>query len=30
LCRAIEINLRESLGEKDLPAPLLPVNFRLT
>ena len=30
LCRAIEINLRESLGEKDLPPPLLPVNFRLT
>ncbi|MDD2547269.1 MAG: bestrophin family ion channel [Burkholderiaceae bacterium] len=30
LCRAIEIQLRESLGETDLPAPLLPVNFRLT
>ena len=30
LCRAIEINLRESLGETDLPPPLLPVNFRLT
>ena len=30
LCRAIEINLRESLGEKDLPPPLYPVNFQLT
>ena len=30
LCRAIEINLRKSLGEKDLLPPLLPVNFRLT
>ncbi|HNZ90171.1 MAG TPA: bestrophin family ion channel [Acidovorax sp.] len=30
LCRAIEINLRESLGETDLPQPLQPVNYRLT
>ena len=30
LCRAIEINLRESLGEKDLPPPLYPMNFQLT
>ena len=30
LCRSIEITLRESLGETDLPAPLEPVNFRLT
>ena len=30
LCQAIEINLRESLGEKDLPPPLYPVNFQLT
>lgn len=30
LCRSIEINLLESLGETDLPAPLQPVNFQLT
>lgn len=30
LSRSIEVNLRESLGETDLPPPLLPVNFRLT
>ena len=30
LCRSIEITLRESLGETDLPAPLQPVNFQLT
>ena len=30
LCRAIEINLREALGERDLPAPLLPVDYLLT
>ncbi|HEY9207661.1 MAG TPA: bestrophin family ion channel [Acidovorax sp.] len=30
LCRAIEINLREALGETDLPPPLYPVNFQLT
>lgn len=30
LCRAMEINLRESLGETDLPAPLLPVDYLLT
>ncbi|MBY0410097.1 MAG: bestrophin [Burkholderiaceae bacterium] len=30
LCRAIEINLQQSLGEKDLPPPLHPVNYQLT
>ncbi len=30
LCRSIEINLREALGETDLPEPLQPVNFQLT
>ena len=30
LCRVIEIHLRESLGETDLPEPLHPVNFQLT
>lgn len=30
LCRAIEISLRESLGEKDLPAPVAAENFLLT
>jgi putative membrane protein len=30
LCRAIEINLRESLGEKELPPPLEATNFQLT
>lgn len=30
LCRGIEISLLESLGETDLPPPLVPVNYRLT
>jgi putative membrane protein len=30
LCRAIEINLRESLGDDSIPAPLAPVDFCLT
>lgn len=30
LCRGIEISLLESLGETELPPPLLPVNYRLT
>jgi ion channel-forming bestrophin family protein len=30
LCREIEINLLEALGEKELPPPLVPVNLRLT
>jgi len=30
ICRAIEIDLRESLQEPNLPPPLAPVNFRLT
>ena len=30
LCRAIEINLRESLGDDSVPEPLVPVNFCLT
>jgi len=30
LCREIEINLREALGETDLPEPLLPVDSRLS
>jgi putative membrane protein len=29
MCRTIEINLRESLGETDLPPPLLPVDYCL-
>jgi len=29
ICRTIEINLRESLGETDLPPPLLPVDYCL-
>jgi putative membrane protein len=29
MCRTIEINLRESLGEKDLPPALQPVDYRL-
>jgi len=29
LCRTIEIDLRMALGERDLPPPLLPVNYRL-
>ena len=30
ICRSIEISLLESLGETDLPPPLVPVNYRLT
>jgi putative membrane protein len=30
LCRDLEINLLEALGQRELPAPLVPVNFRLT
>jgi putative membrane protein len=30
ICRTIEIDLRTALGERDLPAPLLPVNYRLS
>jgi putative membrane protein len=30
LCREIEINLLEALGERELPAPLLPVRAQLT
>lgn len=30
ICRSIEIDLRAALGDPDLPAPLLPVDFRLT
>ena len=30
ICRALEINLRESLGDTHLPAPLDPVNYCLT
>ena len=30
ICRTIEINLRESLGDDNLPAPLAPVNYCLT
>jgi putative membrane protein len=30
LCRAIEINLRESLGDEQVPEPLAPLNFCLT
>ena len=30
LCRTIEINLRESIGDRAVPAPLMPVNFCLT
>ncbi|MBD8529617.1 MULTISPECIES: bestrophin family protein [unclassified Massilia] len=29
ICRAIEIDLRDALGETDLPPPLLPVNYWL-
>ena len=29
ICRSIEINLRESLGETDLPPPLVPVDYCL-
>jgi len=30
ICRTIEIDLRMALGERDLPPPLLPVNYRLS
>jgi putative membrane protein len=30
ICRAIEINLRESLGDENTPAPLTPINYTLT
>lgn len=30
ICRAVEINLRESLGETDLPAPLQPIDYCLS
>ena len=30
LCRAIEINLRESIQDSDIPPPLMPVNFCLS
>ena len=30
ICRTIEIDLRMALGERELPAPLLPVNYRLS
>jgi len=30
ICRTIEINVREAMGEKDLPAPLEPVDFCLS
>lgn len=30
ICRMLEIDLRETLGETDLPAPLEPVRYRLT
>lgn len=30
ICRTIEINLRESLGDENVPAPLVPVNYCLT
>lgn len=30
LCRTIEINLRESLGEAEIPEPLAPVDYRLS
>jgi putative membrane protein len=30
ICRTIEINLRESLGDEHVPAPLAPVNYCLT
>jgi putative membrane protein len=29
ICRGIEITLRESLGEKDLPKPFRPVDYQL-
>jgi putative membrane protein len=30
MCRTIEIDLRESLGDGDIPAPLRPVNYWLS
>lgn len=30
ICRSIEISLGRTLGETDLPAPLRPVDYRLT
>lgn len=30
ICKAVEINLRESLADEHVPAPLLPVNYCLT
>ena len=30
ICRTIEIDLRAALGERDLPPPLLPVDYRLS
>lgn len=30
ICRTIEINLRESLGDENVPAPLVPVNYCLS
>ena len=30
LCRTVEIDLRAALGERELPPPLLPVNYRLS
>jgi putative membrane protein len=30
ICRTIEIDLRTALGERDLPPPLTPVNYRLS
>ena len=30
ICRTIEINLRESLDDEHVPAPLAPVNYCLT
>ncbi len=30
ICRVIEINLRESLGDDNVPAPLRPINYSLT
>jgi putative membrane protein len=29
ICRTIEIDLRESIHDRRIPPPLLPVNFRL-
>jgi putative membrane protein len=30
ICRAIEIDLRESLGDTGIPPPLAPIDYRLT